>query len=417
MVLLGIAVAAMGHHRLLAGIEAGFRGKILRRIGFRAARLALVVEPGRLEHHQVRRLQRHPVRRQRVLDALVLADRPVEHDALVGVLRGARHRAAPQAHALRANQDALRVHAVQDVFEPLAFLADAIFLGHRQSVEEHLVGVHGLAAHFLDLAHLDVFAVEVGIKEREARGSLRQHQDLLGDLRGGDPDLLPRDDVALALLLRHGLDLARIEPRVGLGDREAGALLAGDQPGQHALLLRVIAELDHGIQAEDVHVHCRGPGKPGARFGDRLHHDRRLGDAQARAAVGLRHGDTEPAVLGQRLVQLARKAPLLVALHPVLVRKTRADFRDRLADRFLLLGVGEVHAIDSVGWAVGPPYGGRGSPRTAAHRSPSPSRARSSQILGSSSSTRRPTGKKQASPGANSNCSPPTSTRAAPSSR
>src|SRR5437870_2469053 len=29
VILLGIAEAAMGHHRLLAGLEAGFRGKVL----------------------------------------------------------------------------------------------------------------------------------------------------------------------------------------------------------------------------------------------------------------------------------------------------------------------------------------------------------------------------------------------------
>src|SRR3954467_10729829 len=71
-----VAEAAMGHHCLLAGVEAGFAGEVLGRIRLRGAGLATVVEPGGLERHQVRRLERHPVRRERMLDRLVLADRP-----------------------------------------------------------------------------------------------------------------------------------------------------------------------------------------------------------------------------------------------------------------------------------------------------------------------------------------------------
>ena len=53
---------------------------------------------------------------------------------------------------------------------------------------------------------------------------------------------------------------------------------------------------------------AEAPVKPAARLGDRLHHDRRLGDAEARAAVVLRHGDAEPAVARHRLVKLVREA-------------------------------------------------------------------------------------------------------------
>ena len=102
-----------------------------------------------------------------MLDRLVLADRPVEHHALLRVLGGARHGAAPQPDELRRDQDALGIHAVQDVLEALALLADAIGLGHRQRVEEHLVRVDRVPAHLLDLAHLDVLAVEVGIEQRQ----------------------------------------------------------------------------------------------------------------------------------------------------------------------------------------------------------------------------------------------------------
>src|SRR5688572_12494414 len=91
VVLARVAEAAEGHRRLLTGVEAGLAGEIFRRIGLRPARLAGVIQRCRLERHQVRGFEGHPVRGERVLDRLVLADGPVEHDALLGVLRGAGH--------------------------------------------------------------------------------------------------------------------------------------------------------------------------------------------------------------------------------------------------------------------------------------------------------------------------------------
>src|SRR4051794_16142784 len=52
----GIAVAAVGHHRLLAGVEARFPGEVLGGVGLGAARLARVVERGGLEGHEACRL-------------------------------------------------------------------------------------------------------------------------------------------------------------------------------------------------------------------------------------------------------------------------------------------------------------------------------------------------------------------------
>src|SRR5688572_31371788 len=49
---------------------------LFRSVRLRAAGLARVVERGRLERHEIRRLERHPVGRERMLDRLVLADRP-----------------------------------------------------------------------------------------------------------------------------------------------------------------------------------------------------------------------------------------------------------------------------------------------------------------------------------------------------
>src|SRR4051794_6289386 len=53
---LGVAEAAMGHDRLLAGLKAGLAGEILRRVRRQPTRQALIVLPPRRERHQPRGL-------------------------------------------------------------------------------------------------------------------------------------------------------------------------------------------------------------------------------------------------------------------------------------------------------------------------------------------------------------------------
>jgi len=112
---------------------------------------------------------------------------------------------------------------------------------------------------------------------------------------------------------------------------------------QHALPLLVVAEHHHRIEAEDVHVHGGGAREPGARFGNRLHHHRRLADAESRSAVRFRHRDAEPAVARTRLVEIHREFAILVAREPVLVAEAFAQLLDRFADAFLLGRRAEIH--------------------------------------------------------------------------
>ena len=92
------------------------------------------------------------------------------------------------------------------------------------------------------------------------------------------------------------------------------------------------------MQAEDVHVQRGRAGKSRAGFGDSLHHQRGFGDAEACAAVLLRHGNAEPAIAGEGGVKVLRKAAFAVFFQPVSVIEGGADFLDGRADGALIVG-------------------------------------------------------------------------------
>ena len=144
--------------------------------------------------------------------------------------------------------------------------------------------------------------------------------------------------VFVALAHGAGAELGGVQAGVGLGDGEAGLLLAGDQRRQPAGALFVVAEHHDGIEAEDVHVHGRRAGEAGARGGDGLHHQGGLGHAQAGAAMFRRHGDAEPAVARQVGVQRLGETAFTVAFQPVFVGIARADAGHGVAQRQLIGG-------------------------------------------------------------------------------
>ena len=224
---------------------------------------------------------------------------------------------------------------MQDVFEAAAFLAEAILERNFEILDEQFVGIDRLAAHLLDLVHGDALAIEIGIEQAQAVGralhlfqrrGARQQQDLFGDLRGGDPDLLAVDDVFVALAHRPGLQLRGVEAGVGFGDGKAG-LCSPDDRRQHPPALLLCAEHDHRIEPEHIHVHGGCAGHAGAGFRNGPHHDRGFGNAEAGAAIFLGNADAEPAGIGQRLVEVGRETALLVLLQPIGVVEPRADFR------------------------------------------------------------------------------------------
>ena len=87
----------------------------------------------------------------RELHALVLADRPAEDDALLGVGADLVDEPVAVADAFGGDQRALGVEAGQDVLEALAFLADQVLGRDLEVVEEELVGL--VVDHVEDRAH------------------------------------------------------------------------------------------------------------------------------------------------------------------------------------------------------------------------------------------------------------------------
>ena len=252
--------------------------------------VACFVFARRLVHHQFGGAHLRVGARDRELHALVLPDRPAEQLALLGVLRRLVDEPFGVADAFRRDQDALGVHAGQDVAEALPFLADQVFRRHAQIVEEHLRG--GVVHHGADRIDGEVGALRqphVDQEHRQAVGALlglllrrgaRQQQHQIGMLGARGPDLLPVDDVmVVALAPRRGAQRKRVGARRRLGDAEGlQAQFAAGDLRQIALFLRGAA-----VPQDRAHgVHLRVAGGAVAAGGVHLFQDRAAALSRAR---------------------------------------------------------------------------------------------------------------------------------------
>jgi hypothetical protein len=66
-----------------------------------------------------------------------------------------------------------------------------------------------------------------------------------------------------------------------------------------------------------------------------VHHHRGFGDAETRSAECFRNTDAEPAIGGQRAMELFGKFAVAVAFEPIVVAEARANLFDRRAQRLL----------------------------------------------------------------------------------
>ena len=190
--------------------------------------------------------------RDRKLDTLVFADRHTEHLALRGIVARAVDEPARVADTLGGDQDSFRVHAVENVAEALAFLADQVGGRHPQVVEEQFGG--GMVQHGCERFDGETLADRVtqvdqqhrhapaGLVDRIARRGAHQQQQQVGMLDARDEYLLTVDDEIVAVALRASLDARGVGAGRRLGDAESlQAQPAGGDVGQIFLLLLLAA--------------------------------------------------------------------------------------------------------------------------------------------------------------------------------
>src|SRR6267378_39458 len=387
VVLLGEAESAVGLQAHVARLPRGFRRELLGHVRFRPAGFSLVVQQGRPLDHQRGRLGRHVGTRDRELHALVLADWAAEYVPVVRI--GGRFSDEPAriAHTLRPDQDALGVHAVEDIAKALAFLADEVLGGDLEVLEEDFGGrVVDHGADRADRQALSQRRLHFDDEHREAVGLLlrllarrgaREQQHQVGVLGARSPDFLAVDDVAAAFLHRGGADRRGVGAGGGLGDAEGlQPQLAFRDPWKVFFLLRLAAVPQH--RAHGVHLRVAS-GAVCAALLDFLENRRGRGELQARATVLLGDEAGEPARAGERGNELGGVAPLAVGLAPVFHGEARAKLRHGvadfaqivLADRHFLPRMTGYYTVDVI--PVPPAH----APRSRLHRACALSRPRS----------------------------------------
>ncbi|MCY1374599.1 hypothetical protein D9M69_619490 [compost metagenome] len=97
------------------------------------------------------------------------------------------------------------------------------------------------------------------------------------------------------------------------------------------------------MRAKQVDVQGRGGGVTTSTGGHRMHHDGCFSHSQTGTTQGLRHGDTQPASLGHRLVEFLRKSRSFLTLAPILVAEIGADLAHTIIDVSMQLSQIEVH--------------------------------------------------------------------------
>jgi hypothetical protein len=127
---------AIGGERRLGGVPGRLGGQQFGHVRVSAAFLAIVEQRCGAAADHVGRFELGIGARQRKLDALVLADRTVEDDPLLGVFDALLQQPAAVADAFLRHQNALGIHPVEDVAEAPALLADQVLGRHFEIVGE-----------------------------------------------------------------------------------------------------------------------------------------------------------------------------------------------------------------------------------------------------------------------------------------
>ena len=183
--------------------------------------------------------------------------------------------------------------------------------------------------------------IEIGIENRDAigrtralfiAGRSRQQHDLVGDLRGGGPDLLAVNEITPGALLRERLDARGVQSGIRFGEAEAALILPSDQPRNPSRFLVRRALDDDGMRPEQIDMHGRSRRHAAAMACDLVHHDCGFGHTKSGAAKLFRHSDAKPARLGHRPMKLKRKYAVIIARQPILVAEAAHDRANSFPD-------------------------------------------------------------------------------------
>ena len=270
-----------------------------------ADRFALVQATGDVAGHQTGGVEIDMGVGRHGLDQLMVDQRGPEGLAPRHVGLGDFHRAAGQAGAAHAVEEARAFEAQLGVVEALAGLADQGVGSHAAAVEPNLaVAAVREAVHRTDVANQ--FPARIGGVDQEPAhpfGGARDH-DREGRVDGTRREpLVPIEHPAVAVAACRGADHAgvRAHARRGLGHGEGRADLAAQQRRQPAFALRRRGQVQQGV---DVGLVGRGAAhRTGAQQAapGLLEDPRALAPGQAHAAVFRRQlRRYQPA--GQRLL-------------------------------------------------------------------------------------------------------------------
>ena len=173
-----------------------------------------------------------------------------------------------------------------------------------------------------------------------------EHQHVIGDVGQRDPHLLAGEDVAVALLHRHGLDATGIAAGRGLGEAEGGDALALRLRHEIARLLIVGAPAEESQRVEaDV---------DGQDDAQRRVHVLELfaGQAEgqvvhARAAVLRRHREAEQPQRGHLRQEAAVERVRAIEVADTRGHLAAGPFAHRLLDQAVFVGELEVHQMSA----------------------------------------------------------------------
>src|SRR5262245_29381430 len=227
-VLVGEAVASVDLDAVGGRALALHGGEPLGERGLPRVALPLVLEPARAQPEEPRRVVVGDHLRDHLLHELVLPDGHPERLPALGVGDGGVQAGPDEAGGPRRHRVAAVLEGEHRDLEALPLRPHPVLRGNLDVLEGEAAGVAGEDPPLL-LHRVRAEALEGALHDEGGEPAVvallllllvgpRDDEEVVGDVGEADPDLLPVEDVAVALLDRRGLDPHRVGARVGLGE-------------------------------------------------------------------------------------------------------------------------------------------------------------------------------------------------------